>query len=78
MIYLIFPAQQPALDRADAEGQAQNLPYWTTPSEITRRLSDPRETASGQWALDVTGYDLTPEEQAATVTEVEWPTEEQP
>ena len=72
--YLIFPDYQSAHSRADAEGMAQGLPYhYCCPAEITRYVSTPRETASGQWALDVTGYDLTTEEQAATVTAVEWP-----
>ena len=76
--YLIYDDCQSALDRADAEGMAQGLPYWTVgTSEITRRPSDPRETADNTWALPVDGYDLTPEEQSQIVTEVTWP-EDQP
>ena len=77
--YLIFPDYQSAQGRADAEGMAKGLAYHTHGApHITRYLSYPRETASGQWALPVDGYDLTTEEQAATVNEVEWPEEEQP
>ena len=76
--YLTFPDYQSAHGRADAEGMAQGLPYHSCcPAEITRYPSTPRETASGQWALPVDGYDLTAEEQAAVVTEVTWPQEDQ-
>ena len=77
--YLIYDTFQLAHGRADAEGITKGLAYHTHGApHITRYLSYPRETASGQWALPVDGYDLTTEEQAAVVTEVEWPEEEQP
>ena len=72
--YLIYDTYQSAQGRADAEGMAQGLPYWTVgTSEITRRLSDPRETSNGDWALEVSGYELSEEEQGNLVEDVEWP-----
>ena len=77
MIYLIFNTQSAAQARAEAEGQAQNLPYYRNPQAgVTRYLSSPRETADGKWALEVSGYDLTEDEDAKAVDSVEWPEEE--
>ena len=72
MTYLIHSTAEAAWSRADAEGAALNLPYHTG-TGITRYLSAPRETADGKWALDVSGYNLTEDEQAQTVDSVEWP-----
>ena len=72
MTYLIHNTAKAAWSRADAEGAARNLPYHTG-TGITRYVTSPRETADGQWALEVSNYDLTEAEQAQTVESVEWP-----
>ena len=77
MNYLIFPTESAAWSRAEAEGQARNLPYWRAlQTGDTRYLSSPRETADGKWALEVSGYDLTEDELEKVVASVEWPEEE--
>ena len=68
MIYLIYNNKGAALDRADEEGKYIGFDYWIEDNgQGTRRLTYPAETADYKWALDVTDYNLTPEEQAATV-----------
>ena len=77
MTYLIYTTESAALTRAEQEGQAQNLPYYRNPQTgVTRYLSTPQETADGKWALEVSGYDLTEDEEEKVVDSVEWPEEE--
>ena len=73
MSYLIFTTESAAYDRAEAEGIAQNLPYYRDGGK-TRYVSLPSPCVGG-WALEVTGYQLSEAEQAEVVTEVEWPEE---
>jgi hypothetical protein len=70
--YLIFQTEQEALDRADVEGQALNLPYWQDPTvNTTRATTAPIRTDDGEWGLDVTDYTtLTDEEEAVLVDEL--------
>jgi hypothetical protein len=76
--YLIFATYAAAHSRADAEGLAKGLAYHVCgPHQVTRYISYPRETKTGQWALNVEDYELTPEEQAETVGEPEWPVMEE-
>ena len=73
MIYLIFTTFEAAQSRAEAEGQAQNLPYYRNPQlGVTRYLSTPQETAEGKWALEVSAYQLTEDEEEKVVESVEW------
>ena len=54
--------------RADEEGKELNFDYWREDNGIgTRWLTAPVPTAEGQWALDVTDYDLDEQEEATTV-----------
>ena len=77
MTYLIYTTESAAQFRAEAEGQAQNLPYYRNPQTgVTRYLSTPQETADGKWALEVSGYGLTEDEEEKVVESVEWPEEE--
>ena len=77
MSYLIYTTFEAAQSRAEAEGQAQNLPYYRNPQTgVTRYLSTPRETADGKWALEVSGYELSEDEEEKVVESVEWPEEE--
>ena len=78
-MYLLYATETEAINRADQEGQAQNLSFWTSPIGISKWVSKPRITAkpligSAKWALDVSDYTLTEEEQAATVDSVTFPT----
>ena len=71
-MYLIFPTEEAALERADEEGKDNNFSYWTC-GMGTRWLTKPVPTADGQWALDVTEYDLDDLEQATAVESVVFP-----
>jgi len=72
MTYLIYTAKQEAIDRAESEGIARNLPYHTGKG-TSRYLTYPSPTADGKWALDVSGYDLTDDEVEAVVEGFEAP-----
>ena len=65
-MYLIFPTEEAALERADEEGKDNNFAYWTE-GKGTRWLTKPVPTADGMWALDVSDYDLDESEESATV-----------
>jgi hypothetical protein len=65
MPYLIFQTEQDACDRADEEGKDNGFAYWTE-GKGTRWLTKPVPTADGEWALDVSEYDLDELEEATT------------
>lgn len=60
-MFLIFDSLEDALSRADEEGAKLGLHYHRRGSG-TRYVSYPIETIEGNYALDVTGYDLTEDE----------------
>jgi len=66
MPYLIFQTEQDACDRADEEGKDNGFAYWTE-GIGTRWLTKPVPTADGEWALDVSEYDLDALEEASVV-----------
>jgi len=66
MPYLIYSTEQDACDRADEEGKDNGFAYWTE-GKGTRWLTKPVPTADGEWALDVSEYDLDEIEEATTV-----------
>ena len=66
MIYLIYDTEEEAYARADIEGQRIGYSYWTK-GKGTRWATAPEPTAEGKYALNVTTYDLTEEEESATV-----------
>ena len=71
MKFLIYQSKEEAEEKADQEGQAQNLPFWQDPTNITRTLTSPIYTLDEEWALDVTDYTtLTQQEQERTVEEI--------
>jgi hypothetical protein len=65
MPYLIFQTEQDAIERADEEGKEIGYTYWTEGTG-TRWLTKPVPTADGEWALDVSEYDLDELEEATT------------
>jgi len=75
-MYLIFPTEEVALERADEEGKDNNFSYWTE-GKGTRWLTKPAPTADGLWALDVSEYDLDDLEQTTTVASVIFPEPEE-
>ena len=66
MIYLIYDNEEDANVRADEEGKRIGLSHWIH-GVGSRRVLSAQPTAEGKWALNVTVYDLTEEEQSATV-----------
>tara|TARA_R100001086_G_scaffold214624_1_gene130698 strand:- start:82 stop:315 length:234 start_codon:yes stop_codon:yes gene_type:complete len=66
MIYLIYDNEEDANARADEEGKRIGLSHWIH-GVGSRRVLSAQPTAEGKWALNVTVYDLTEEEQSATV-----------
>ena len=66
MPYLIYPTEKDACDRADEEGKEIGFAYWTEGTG-TRWLTKPVPTADGEWALDVSEYDLDELEEASVV-----------
>ena len=75
-MYLIFPTEEAALERADEEGKDRNFPYWTT-GGTTRWVTKPYPTADGQWVLDVSEYDLDDIEQTTVTEDVAFPEPEE-
>ena len=74
-MYLIFPTEEAALERADEEGKDNNFSYWTD-GKGTRWLTKPVPTIDGLWALDVSAYDLDDLEQTTVTEDVVFPEED--
>ena len=64
--FLTYENKQDALDRADAEGQAQNLPYWQDPV-LTRTVTEPFWTSTNKWVLGTEYTTLTEDETSLMV-----------
>ena len=66
MQYLIYKTKEDANARADQEGQLLKFAHWTQ-GRGTRWLTAPAPTAEGNYALDVTNYELSDVEKTETV-----------
>ena len=66
MIYLIYDNEEDANARADEEGKRMGLSHWIH-GVGSRRVFSAQPTAEGKWALNVSVYDLTEEEEESTV-----------
>ena len=64
MQYLIYTTEEDANTRADQEGQLLKFAHWT---RGTRWLTAPVPTLEGNYALDVTNYELSDVEKTETV-----------
>lgn len=71
-MYLLFQTEQDAWDRSEQEGIYLGLAYHTK-GKGSRFVTSPRETTDGDWALDVSTYELDDVEAAATVDSVTFP-----
>lgn len=67
--FLTYENEQDALDRADLEGQAQNLPYWQDSTNVTRTLTEPFYTTANKWVLEVTDYTTITEEETSLIVD---------
>lgn len=74
-MYLIFTTKEDADFRADEEGKELNLSFWKHGSG-SKRVTSPRETTSGEWALDVSEYELDEGEASSLVDTVQFPQSE--
>ena len=71
-MYLIFDTEQEGIDRSEQEGIALGLAYHKV-GKGSRYVTSPRLTSSDTWALPVSTYNLTEDEQAAVVETVSFP-----
>jgi len=68
MLYLIYTTEEDANARADQEGKLLNFDYWREDNgKGTRWLTAPHPTLEGNYALDVTNYELSDVEKTETV-----------
>tara|TARA_A100000172_G_C3024866_1_gene104456 strand:- start:408 stop:614 length:207 start_codon:yes stop_codon:yes gene_type:complete len=68
-MWLVYETNGEAIDRADTEGQRRNYAYWSNAGS-TRWHTAPEETSNNKWALKVTDYELSTEEQSQTVESI--------
>ena len=66
MLYLIYTTVEEVIARADQEGQLLKFAHWTQ-GNGTRWLTAPQPTLEGNFALDVTNYELSDVEKTETV-----------
>ena len=71
-MYLIYTNEQDGIDRAHQEGQYRGLPFWVN-GGTAKTFTLPELTTDGDWALDVSNYELDDVEAAATVDSVTFP-----
>jgi hypothetical protein len=74
-MYLLYTTEEEAWNRSEQEGIALGLAYHKVGSG-SRYVTRPMLTADDQYALEVSTYNLTEDEESSTVSEVTFPTEE--
>ena len=74
-MYLIFATEEEAWNRSEQEGIALGLAYHKVGSG-SRYVTSPKLTDDDQYALEVSTFNLTEDEESSTVSEVTFPTEE--
>jgi hypothetical protein len=75
--YLVYDTQSDAILRADSEGSRRQYPYFIQPNGVTRYHTYPKLTSNGKYALDVTEYELTEDEESAITNSVTFPEPEE-
>ena len=80
--YLVYENYETALDKAEEEGRAMNLPYYSTDSSAKKGSSkyrtSPKELSNDKWSLRVTDYiSLSESEDSNTVTSVTYKVSEE-
>ena len=73
--YLVYEDYETTLERAEVEGKAMGLPYYSNDPSVKKGSSKyrtfPKELSNGKWSLSVTDYiSLTEDENASTVSSV--------
>lgn len=74
-MYLLYTTEEEAWNRSEQEGIALGLAYHKVGSG-SRYVTSPKLAADDQYALEVSTYNLTEDEESSTVSEVTFPTEE--
>ena len=74
-MYLLYTTEEEAWNRSEQEGIALGLAYHKVGSG-SRYVTSPKLTANDQYALEVSNFNLTEDEESNTVLEVTFPTEE--
>ena len=75
--YLVYDTEADAIARADVEGARRGYAYHNTPDGVSRYHTFPRETADNKYAINVTEYELTEDEQSAITNSVTFPEAEE-
>ncbi len=80
--YLVYETYETALSKAEEEGRAMNLPYYSVNSSVKKGSSkyrtSPKELSNDKWSLRVTDYiSLSEEEDLNTVTSVTYKVNEE-
>ncbi len=73
--YLVYEDYETTLNRAEVEGKAMDLPFYSLNLSVKKGSSKyrtaPKELSNGKWSLRVTDYiSLTEDENASTVSSV--------
>ena len=74
-MYLLYTTEEEAWNRSEQEGISLGLAYHKVGSG-SRYVTSPKLTADDQYALEVSTFNLTEDEESSTVSEVTFPTEE--
>ena len=74
--YLVYDTKADAIARADKEGARRNYSYHIN-SGVTRYHTYPNVTINDKYALNVTEYELTEDEESAITTTVAFPAPEE-
>jgi hypothetical protein len=65
--YIEYNTEVEALEKAEQEGIAQNLPHWQDAVNVTKYVTAPFYTTNGKWALEVTDYTTLTEAEIALI-----------
>tara|TARA_R100001082_G_C4286008_1_gene126041 strand:- start:404 stop:610 length:207 start_codon:yes stop_codon:yes gene_type:complete len=68
-MWLVYETYSEAVDRANTEGQRRNYGHWSGAGS-TKWHTAPEVTSDNKWALKVTDYELSTEEQSQTVESI--------
>ena len=78
-MYLLYSTEEEAWNRSEQEGKLRGYAYHAegnTTGKGTRYATRPMLTDDDQYALEVSTFNLTEDEESSTVSEVTFPTEE--
>lgn len=74
--WLVFETEEEAYTRADVEGARRGYLYHSGDLNGSRFYTSPKQTLDNKYALNVSEYELTEEEESTTVSTVTFPGED--